>query len=208
MKKLIKIGANHIFEKNVIVGEKPARSILHSLLTIGEKAHLRSGTVIYLGSHLGKNLLTGHNVVIREQNQIGNNFSIWSNSVVDYGCVIGDNVKVHCNCYISQYTTLEDDVFLAPGVIVSNDPHPGPADSANCMRGPTIKKGAQIGCNVTLLPHITIGEHALIGAGSVVTKDVPPYTVAYGNPAKVTKEIRDVKCLVGNHFPYNYLYPH
>jgi len=62
------------------------------------------------------------------------------------------------------------------------------------MRGPTIKKGAKIGCNVTVLPFVTIGKNSLIGAGSVVTKDIPPNSVAYGNPAKVRRKIFDIKC--------------
>jgi acetyltransferase-like isoleucine patch superfamily enzyme len=65
------------------------------------------------------------------------------------------------------------------------------------MRGPTIKRGAQIGVNATLLPFVTIGEHAVIGAGSVVTKDVPPQTVVYGNPARVVKDIHDLGCFKG-----------
>ncbi|OGR89402.1 MAG: hypothetical protein A3A86_02940 [Elusimicrobia bacterium RIFCSPLOWO2_01_FULL_60_11] len=125
--------------------------------------------------------------------------------MVDYGCKIGNGVKVHCNCYVSQFTTLEDDVFLAPGVIIANDLHPGAPDFRDCMKGPTIKKGAQIGCNVTILPHVTIGEHSLIGAGSVVTKDIPPYSIAYGNPARAAKKIADFKCSVKDHRPYEYL---
>jgi acetyltransferase-like isoleucine patch superfamily enzyme len=111
-------------------------------------------------------------------------------------------VKIHCNCYIAQFTTLEDDVFLAPGVTVANDLHPGSSDFRDCMKGPTIKRGAQIGCNVTLLPGVTIGEHALIGAGSVVSRDIPARTVAYGNPARPAKKISELKCPVKKNFPY------
>ena len=126
--------------------------------------------------------------------------------MVDYGCQIGNNVKIHCNCYVSQFTTIEDDAFLAPGVVVANDLHPGSPDYEACMRGPTIKRGAQIGCNVTLLPHVVIGKHALVGAGSVVTKDVPDYAVVYGNPARVRKNVKDLKCSVRHHFPYRFLF--
>jgi UDP-2-acetamido-3-amino-2,3-dideoxy-glucuronate N-acetyltransferase len=65
------------------------------------------------------------------------------------------------------------------------------------MKGPLIKRGAKIGVNVTLLPHITIGEFSLIGAGSVVTKDIPPYSLAYGHPAMVIKKVTDIKCKKG-----------
>jgi acetyltransferase-like isoleucine patch superfamily enzyme len=79
-------------------------------------------------------------------------------------------------------------------VMIANDMHPGCPNSAECMRGPIIKRGVQIGVNVTLVPFITIGERSLIGSGSVVTRDVPPESVVYGNPARVQGSIRDLTC--------------
>lgn len=201
----VEIGKNKILESGVLLGVKPSRKGVSPKLVIGHHPHLRSGTVIYLGSRIGDYLETGHNTLIREENSIGNHFSLWSNSILDYGCRIGSGVKIHCNCYIAQFTTIEDQVFLAPGVVVANDPHPGSPNAIKCMKGPTLKRGAQIGCNVTLLPHVTVGEHSLIGAGSVVTRDIPPYSLAYGNPAKVTKKITDIDCAIDNHKPYGFL---
>lgn len=178
-------------DPGVILGYRTGRRIEELTLTIGANARIRSGSVIYAGSSIGARLQTGHNVVIREQNTIGDDLNIWNSSTIDYGCVIGNQVKIHCNVYLAQFTTLEDNVFLAPGVTVANDPHPL---CGLCMRGPTIKQGARIGVNVTLLSHITIGEGALIGAGSVVTKDIPAYTVAYGNPARPMKSVNDLPC--------------
>lgn len=193
----VNLGAGHNIDKDVILGYKPSRKVISKELVIGKRARIRSGSIIYLGSKIGQYIETGHNVIIREENKIGNHFSIWNNSVVDYGCKIGNRVKVHSNVYIAQFTEIEDNVFLAPRVTIANDPHPGCRFSKKCMRGPIIKKGAKIGVNVTLLPFITIGEYCLIGAGSVVTKDIPPYSVAYGNPAQVIKSIYELKCLTG-----------
>jgi len=123
--------------------------------------------------------------------------SVWANSVIDYGCRIGDRAKIHTNVYVAQFTVIEDDVFLAPGVVVANDLHPGCAHAAQCMRGPTIRRGAQIGVNVTILPYVTIGEASLIGGGSVVCSDIPARVVAYGNPARVQKPISELKCVTG-----------
>jgi acetyltransferase-like isoleucine patch superfamily enzyme len=150
--------------------------------------------VIYAGSTIGARLETGHNVVIREENVIGDGLNIWNNSTIDYGCVIGNGVKVHCNVYVAQFTTLEDEVFLAPGVTIANDPHPL---CGMCMRGPTIKRRARVGVNVTLLPHVTVGEGALIGAGSVVTRDVPAHCVVYGNPARRAGSVDELGCPYG-----------
>lgn len=169
---------------------------------MGKNAKIRSGAVIYAGTEIGDFLETGHNVVIREENTIGNHLSIWSNSIIDYGCRIGNNVKIHSNCYIAQFTTIEDDVFLAPGVIIANDRYP----LSKSLKGPTIKKGAKIGVNVTLLPGVTIGEYALIGAGAVVTRDIPAGSVAWGNPAEVKKDISQIIDSDGKN-PYEKILP-
>lgn len=193
----VRLGPDHLIDPQVLLGYVPGRRVSDYTLVIGPGARVRSGTVIHAGTIIGARLETGHNVVIREENVIGDDFSIWNNSVVDYGCTIGCRVKVHCNVYVAQFTVIEDDVFLAPGVIVANDPHPGCPFSKECMKGPVIKRGAQIGINATILPFITIGERALIGAGSVVTKDVPPQTVVYGNPARVVNDIHELACTRG-----------
>lgn len=181
-------------DPGVTLGYLSGRRIANIMLRVGPGARIRSGTVIYAGSTIGAGLETGHNVVVREENVIGDNLSIWNNSTIDYGCTIGDGVKIHCNVYVAQFTTLEDEVFLAPGVTIANDPHPV---CGLCMRGPTIKRGARIGVNVTLLSHITIGEGALIGAGSVVTNDIPAHSVAYGNPARLLKSVDELPCPFG-----------
>ncbi len=187
----VNLGDGYEVESGAILGYLPGRRITDIRLRIGPGARIRSGTVIYAGSTIGSALETGHNVVIREENTIGDALSIWNNSTIDYGCIIGDNVKIHCNVYVAQFTTLEDDVFLAPGVTIANDPHPA---CGLCMRGPTIKRGVRIGVNATLLSHITIGEGALIGAGSVVTRDIPAFGVAYGNPARPVGSVGELPC--------------
>lgn len=185
------VGLNPKIDRGVLLGYPTGRNIEAKDTVIGDNACIRSNTVIYVGVSIGSGLETGHNVIIREENVIGDNFSIWNNSTVDYGCRIGHNVKIHNNVYIAQYTTIEDDVFLAPGVMIANDPHPL---CTKCMRGPTIKRGVRIGVNVTLLPEVTIGERALIGAGCVVTRDVPAMAVVYGNPAQVHGSVNDLRC--------------
>ena len=79
--------------------------------------------MIYLGSVIGERFETGHGAIVREENVIGDRVAVWSHTVIDYGCVIGNDVKIHSNVYIAQYTTLEDGVFIGPGTVLLNDPH-------------------------------------------------------------------------------------
>jgi acetyltransferase-like isoleucine patch superfamily enzyme len=176
----------HDIDPQAVVGQLSGRAIADQSLRIGPHAVVRAFSVIYAGSRIGSHLETGHGAVIREENQIGDHLSIWNNSTIDYGCVIGSNVKIHTGVYVAQFTTIEDDVFLAPGVMIANDRHPVCPD---CLRGPTIKRRARVGINATLLPAVVIGEGALVGAAAVVTRDVPPGMVVAGNPARVMGEV-------------------
>lgn len=186
-------------DPGAVLDYPPSRHGTFAPLQIGVDARVRAGTIIYAGTVIGDRFETGHHAVIREENRIGDDCTLWNSSTIDYGCVIGNGVRIHCNVYIAQYTTIEDDVFLAPGVTIANDPHP---ICTKCMQGPTIKKGARIGVNVTLLPLITIGENALVGAGSVVTKDVPPGVLVAGNPATIVGPVDNLTCPFGIVIPY------
>ncbi|HDH53237.1 MAG TPA: N-acetyltransferase [Nitrospirae bacterium] len=193
------IGKNRQVDERAIIGYSPLRDDIDQSIRIGNNLIVLAGAIIYKGTRIGDNAIIGHNVVVREENIIGDNFKIWSNSVIDYGCNIGNNVKIHSNCYIAQFTSIEDNVFLAPGTTIGNDPHPGCDFSIECIKKANvfIKKGAQIGLNVTILPNVVIGERALVGAGAVVVDNVPAETVVTGNPARVSKSRYDLKCETG-----------
>jgi acetyltransferase-like isoleucine patch superfamily enzyme len=187
----VRVGENLQADEGVLLGYLSGRDHPRGLV-LGRDARLRSGTVIYAGSCIGDRFASGHHVIVREQSVIGDDVAIWSNSVIDYGCSIGNRVKIHSNCYVAQFSILEDDVFLAPGTIFSNDLYPGNPDSANLMAGPRIEAGAQVGVSVTVLPYVTVGKGAIIGAGSVVTRDIPAHTVAYGCPAVAVKDVEQL----------------
>ena len=183
---IIEIGPGHSIDPGVTLGYRTGRKLKDLRLCIGRDANLRTGTVIYIGTTIGDGLETGHGVVI-------NNLRIWNNSTIDYRGIIGNNVRIHCNCYVTQYTVIEDDVFIAPGLVTLNDLYPLSNDSDKYYKGPTIKKGARIGGQVTLLPHVVVGEGALVGSGAVVTRDVEPGAVVVGNPARVINRVENLK---------------
>ncbi len=186
------VGPGLVADPGVLLGYPGSRGV-RTHFVLGADARLRSGTVLYAGSRIGERFQSGHHVVVREECEVGDDVSVWSGSVVDYGCRIGDRVKIHTNCYVAQHTEIHDDAFLAPGVTVANDLYPGSEESARLMAGPLIGAGAQIGVNVTLLPFVRIGDGCLVGAGSVVTHDLPAGTVAYGNPARVAGRVADLR---------------
>lgn len=193
----VRLGPGAVIDEGAVLGYLSPRKNVSDVLAIGPNARVRSGCVIYAGSTIGAHLETGHNTILREENEIGEHFSIWNNSVVDYGCRIGARVKIHCNIYVAQFTVIEDDVFMAPGVTIANDIHPGCPDSRECMRGPVLKRGCRIGVGAVILPYVTIGEGTLVGSGSVVSKDLPPGVVAYGNPARVHGTLEEMRCKTG-----------
>ena len=143
---------------------------------------IREPIIIEGKCEIGENLDTGYFVVLR-QCIIGSNVMIWSHTTIDPHAVIKDRVRIHNHCYVAPYTLIEEDVFLAPGVVIANDKYPVRTDPSK-WEPVIIESGAKIGANVTLLPGIVIGEYALIGAGSVVTKNVPAKEVWVGNPAR------------------------
>ncbi|TSC64434.1 MAG: acetyltransferase [Microgenomates group bacterium Gr01-1014_93] len=195
----IKIGKGAILEAGVIIGLGSSK--LKTI--IGENAILRANTIICAGVRIGDNFETGPAVFIRENNKIGNNVCIWAYTVLNPGNCIGNNTRIHVGCFLEE-VTLGKFVFVAPHVTFLSDPHPTNPPKRTCMGGARVEDGAIIGGNVTLLPHVVIGREAVIGAGSVVTKNVEAHKVVVGNPARVLKSASDIKCMRNRkiHYPY------
>ena len=170
---------------------------------IGARSLLRSHTVVYAGNVIGERFATGHHALVRESNTIGDNVSIGSLSVVEHHVTIGNGVRIHSQCFIPEYSLLEDGAWIGPRVTITNAPFPKCPDVSKCMRGVIIERDARIGANATLLPGVRIGARALVGAGAVVTRDVAPGTLVVGNPARATKTLDELVCPAGlDHLPY------
>jgi acetyltransferase-like isoleucine patch superfamily enzyme len=158
---------------------------------IGRECILRSGTIIYESARLGDNVETGHNALVREGSTIEDRTRIGSGSQLDGAVRVGKDVAIQSNVYLPHLTVVEDNVFLGPNVVVTNDPYP----PSKRRIGVTIEKGAAIGANACIVVPARVGTNSIVGAGAVVTKDVPPNMVVIGAPAKpyITRKEFDKK---------------
>lgn len=159
---------------------------------IGAGAVIRSHTVIYEGVRAADGLQCGHRVMIREMTRLGENVSIGTGSVVEHHVTIGDRVRLHSNVFVPEYSTLCHDCWLGPNVVLTNARYPRSPGVKDALEGPTVNPGAKIGANATVLPGVTLGCNCLVGAGAVVTRDVPDGAVVVGNPARIVKRIQDL----------------
>lgn len=193
----VQLGENVEIGDFAIVGVPPRGRAEGEIPTvIGDGAVIRSHSVIYAGNTIGHHFQTGHHVMIREANEIGDDVSIGTSSVVEHHVKIASGARIHTQAFVPEYSVLEEGAWIGPNVVLTNALHPQCPRAKDCLKGPTVKRGAKIGANSTLLPYITIGEDALVGAGSVVTHDVPPRAVVAGNPARVLKSIDELTCPV------------
>lgn len=148
-------------------------------LIIGAGANIRSGSIFYEGSSFGPRLVTGHRVTVREKTSAGENLQIGTLSDIQGHCQIGNFVRFHSNVHIGQKSTIEDFVWIFPYVVLTNDPHP----PSNLMIGPTLRRYCAIATGTVIFPGVEVGEGALVGAGSMVSRNVEPHHVVAGNPA-------------------------
>jgi UDP-3-O-[3-hydroxymyristoyl] glucosamine N-acyltransferase len=159
----VQVGAGTVVEEHCLLGVPPRGHQEGDLQTcIGEGAHFRSHTVVYAGNRIGKNFQTGNKVNIREENEIGDNVSVGTLSVIEHHVKIGNGVRIHTQVFIPEYSVLEDAAWLGPHVVLTNAKYPVSPDVKANLAGPTIKRGAKIGANATILPGVVVGEYALV----------------------------------------------
>lgn len=140
-------------------------------------------------SQIGVGTRVWQYVVILPGAVIGQDSNICSHCLIENDVKVGDRVTLKSGVQLWDGICLEDDVFIGPNVTFTNDPFPRSKQYPDHFPRTVVKRGASIGANATILPGVTIGEGAMVGAGSVVTRDVPPRTLVVGNPARVQKEI-------------------
>jgi len=158
----------------------------------GPGAVLRSHTVVYAGNRIGVGFQTGHGAFLRECNEIGDNVSIGTKTVVEHHVTIEDGVRIHSQAFVPEYCVLKAGCWIGPNVVLTNAKYPkSPGAKAN-LKGVVVGENAKLGANSTVLPGVVIGADSLVGAGSVVTVDVPEGVVVVGNPARIVNRVENL----------------
>jgi acetyltransferase-like isoleucine patch superfamily enzyme len=189
--------------ENAVVGKQPSLSPRSTAkreplppTVIGDGTIVSTGAIVFAGSKIGARVILGDQSCVRERVAIGDDVVVGRGSLVENDTTIGAMTKIQAEAYITAYSTLEENVFIAPCVVTTNDNYMGRTEKRHdLIKGPTIRRGARVGGGAILCPAIEIGEEAFVGAGAVVTKDVPPGKVVVGSPARVLRDVPDEELL-------------
>jgi acetyltransferase-like isoleucine patch superfamily enzyme len=186
-----------------VVGKQPTLSARSTAkreelppVELGAGTIVSTGAVVFAGTTVGERVIVGDQACVRERCTIGDDVVIGRGSLVENDTSVGALTKIQAHAYITAYSLLEDNVFIAPCVITTNDNFMGRMEKRHeLVKGPTIRRGARVGGGCVLLPGIEIGEEAFIGAGAVVIRNVPPRALMVGNPARQIREVPDEELL-------------
>jgi len=189
--------------ENAVVGKQPSLSPRSTAkreplppTEIGDGTIVSTGAVVFAGSRIGARVVLGDQSCVRERVQVGDDVVLGRGSLIENDTTVGARTKIQAEAYITAYSLLEDDVFIAPCVVTTNDNFMGRTERRHDqIKGPTIRHGARIGGGAIICPAVEIGEEAFVGAGAVVTKDVPARMLVVGNPARVIRAVNEDELL-------------
>jgi acetyltransferase-like isoleucine patch superfamily enzyme len=189
--------------ENAVVGKQPALGPKSTAkreplapAEIGAGTIVSTGAIVFAGTTIGEGCILGDQSCVRERVVIADDVVVGRGSLVENDTTIGRGTRIQAGAYVTAYSTLEEDVFIAPCVVTTNDNFMGRTERRKeLMKGPTIRRGARVGGGAIICPGIEIGEEAFVGAGAVVTTDVPPRKLVVGNPARVLRDVADDELL-------------
>jgi UDP-2-acetamido-3-amino-2,3-dideoxy-glucuronate N-acetyltransferase len=196
------LGAGCVVEEGALLGKVP-RLAAHSTaprgtppaLEVGERVTVCAGAVVYAGARLGAGVIVGDHAQVRERAVLGERTVVGRGSTVDNDVRVGARVRIQTTVYLTAYSVVEDDVFLGPGVVTTNDSTMARHPAGEPLHGATFRRACRVGAGVVLTPGVEIGEEAFVAAGAVVTRDVAPRAVVIGVPGRVVREVGDADLL-------------
>jgi acetyltransferase-like isoleucine patch superfamily enzyme len=189
--------------ENAVVGKQPALSPRSTArreelppTELGPGTVVSTGAIVFAGTRIGARVIVGDQACVRERVQVGDDVVIGRGSLIENDTTVGAMTKIQADAYITAYSTLEEHVFIAPRVVTTNDNFMGRTERRHELtKGPTIRRGARVGGGAILLPGVEIGEEAFVGAGALVTKDVPARKLVVGSPARVIRDVPEDELL-------------
>jgi acetyltransferase-like isoleucine patch superfamily enzyme len=192
------VGAGCEIQDGVVLG-KPPKLARHSsaagapvaALTIEDGAVICCGAIVFAGASIGAGVIIGDQAYVRERTVVGPGTVIGRGSAVDNDVLVGARVRVQTDVYVTAYSAIEDEVFIGPGVLTTNDSTMARHDDDHPVVGATLRRACRVGGAVVITPGIEIGEEAFVAAGAVVTKDVPARGVVMGVPGRVVREVTE-----------------
>ncbi|HEX3689249.1 MAG TPA: DapH/DapD/GlmU-related protein [Solirubrobacteraceae bacterium] len=196
-----RLGERVVVEDGAVLGKRPrlrpgsAAAGASGELVIADDATICSGAILYAGASIGHRAIVGDQCQVRERGVLGERSVLGRGSTLDFDCVVGARVSVQTLVYITAGTIVEDDVFLGPGVVMTNDNTMSRHGPEMPLRGATLKRACRVGGGAVLIPGVVIGEEAFIAAGAVVVRDVPDRAVVMGVPGRVVRQVSDEELL-------------
>jgi acetyltransferase-like isoleucine patch superfamily enzyme len=196
------IGPDVVVEDGAVLGKRPRLRPGSSAageplgpLVIGPRATICCGAVVYAGARVGAGAIIGDQTQVRERATIGEDTVVGRGSAVEFGAHVGARVSIQTSVYVTALSIVEDDVFLGPGVVTTNDDTMARHDDAHPLRGPVLRRACRIGGGAVLVPGVEVGEEAFVAAGAVVSADVPARAVVMGVPARVVREVPEAELI-------------
>jgi len=158
-------------------------------LVIEAGAAICAQAIVFAGAHIGAGAIIGDQTYVRERATIGAGSVVGRGSAIDNDVTIGRRVRIQTNVYVTAFSVVEDDVFLGPCAMTTNDDTMNRNTPDDELRGATLRRACRIGGGAVLVPGVEVGEEAFVAAGAVVTANVPPRAVVMGVPARVVREV-------------------
>jgi acetyltransferase-like isoleucine patch superfamily enzyme len=192
------LGAGVEVQDNVVLGKPPALARTSSAagrpveaLVVEDGARICTAAIVFAGARIGAGTIVGDQSYVRERTTIGAGTVIGRGSAIDNDVTVGARVRIQTMVYVTAFSVVEDDVFVGPCAMTTNDDTMARHDKGYALRGAILRRACRIGGGVILVPGVEIGEEAYVAAGAVVTNDVPPRGVVMGVPGRVVRQVPD-----------------
>jgi UDP-2-acetamido-3-amino-2,3-dideoxy-glucuronate N-acetyltransferase len=192
----LRLGDNCVIGKPATLSARSnARGGDQGAASLGDGVAVGAGAVVLAGAQIGDACVVADQAHVRERVEIGPETVVGRGASIENDVRIGARVKLQTAAYITAWSVVEDDVFVAPGVLLTNDPTAGRRGASIELRGAHLRRACRVGGGAVLLPGIELGEESFVAAGAVVTKDVPPRALVMGVPARVVREVGEEELL-------------